>query len=347
MAALVVSACAADCAADWAVRGGWETGPVSLHTTDLGDHGSRIVFCHGLFGQGRNWTQVGKALAVDHRVTLVDMPHHGRSSWPEEFDYVDVADRVARLLSADDPVTLVGHSMGGKAAMVLALRHPSWSTGSASWTSRRWPTRRRGSSAATSTPCRGWTSTALAGRADAEAALASAVPNPTVRGFLLQNLRRDGDGWRWQANLDVLGRDLAELGGWPEDALAGSRAVRRPDAVGGGANSPYVRDEYVAAMEHWFPRVRRVTVKDAGHWVHSEQPEVFLEVLRRFAAEGPSARILGWAPSARRARRPRPRCGCRTRSSRSGVTGCATGRAPRPGSRRRRRPRAGTSRRRG
>ena len=102
----------------------WKTGPVSLHTTELGDHGSRIVFCHGLFGQGRNWTQIGKALAVDHRVTLVDMPHHGRSSWPEDFDYLDVAHQVAGLLSADDPVTLVGHSMGGKAAMVLALRHP-------------------------------------------------------------------------------------------------------------------------------------------------------------------------------------------------------------------------------
>ena len=97
---------------------------MSLHTTDLGDHGSRIVFCHGLFGQGRNWTQIGKALSADHRVTLVDMPHHGRSAWPEDFDYVDVADQVAGLLSADDPVTLVGHSMGGKAAMVLALRHP-------------------------------------------------------------------------------------------------------------------------------------------------------------------------------------------------------------------------------
>ena len=74
---------------------------MSLHTTDLGERGSRVVFCHGLFGQGRNWTQIGKQLAGEHRVTLVDMPHHGRSSWPEEFDYVDVADRVARLLDGD------------------------------------------------------------------------------------------------------------------------------------------------------------------------------------------------------------------------------------------------------
>ena len=279
-----VAACVCGCAADRSAGGGWETGPVSLHTTDLGDHGSRIVFCHGLFGQGRNWTQVGKALAADHRVTLVDMPHHGRSSWPEEFDYVDVADRVAELLSADDPVTLVGHSMGGKAAMVLALRHPELVDRLCVVDISPVEYAKAGEFRGYIDAMQGMDLSALTGRADAEAALAAAVPNPTVRGFLLQNLRRDGDGWRWQANLDVLGRDLAELGGWPEEALAGTAPYDGPTLWVAGATSPYVREEYVAAMERWFPRVRRVTVKDAGHWVHSEQPEVFLEVLRRFAA---------------------------------------------------------------
>jgi pimeloyl-ACP methyl ester carboxylesterase len=256
---------------------------VSLHTTDLGDHGSRIVFCHGLFGQGRNWTQVGKALAADHRVTLVDMPHHGRSSWPEDFDYVDVADRVADLLTADDPVTLVGHSMGGKAAMVLALRHPELVDRLCVVDISPVDYTQAGEFRGYIDAMQSLDLTALAGRADAEAALAPAVPNPTVRGFLLQNLRRDGDGWRWQANLDVLGRDLAVLGGWPEEELAGTAPYAGPTLWIAGANSPYVTEEYVAAMERWFPRVRRVTVKEAGHWVHSEQPEVFLEVLRRFA----------------------------------------------------------------
>ncbi len=257
---------------------------MSLHTTDLGDHGSRIVFCHGLFGQGRNWTQAGKALAADHRVTLVDMPHHGRSGWPEEFDYVDVADRVAELLSADDPVTLVGHSMGGKAAMVLALRHPGLVGRLCVVDISPVEYAKAGEFRGYIDAMQGMDLSALTGRADAEAALAPAVPNATVRGFLLQNLRRDGDGWRWQANLDVLGRDLVELGGWPEEALTGTAPYDGPTLWVAGATSPYVREEYVAAMERWFPRVRRVTVKDAGHWVHSEQPAVFLEVLRRFAA---------------------------------------------------------------
>ncbi|TQJ49945.1 alpha/beta fold hydrolase [Phycicoccus sp. SLBN-51] len=265
---------------------------MSLHTTDLGDRGSRVVFCHGLFGQGKNWTQVGKQLATDHRVTLVDMPHHGRSSWPEEFDYVDVADRVAQLLDADDPVTLVGHSMGGKAAMVLALRHPELVArlcvvdmspvdyGGHAGEFRRYIDAMQGMDL-----------DAITTRAEADAALVDAVPNNTVRSFLLQNLRRDGDGWRWQANLEVLGRDLAELGGWPEDDLAGTSPYEGPVLWVAGETSPYVSDEFAPAMERYFPRVRRVTVKGAGHWVHSEQPEIFLEVLRRFVAAEDRTRL--------------------------------------------------------
>ena len=71
---------------------------MTLHTTTYGEDGSPIVFCHGLFGQGRNWTAVAKALADAHRTLLVDLPHHGRSPWLESFDYLDVADEVADLL---------------------------------------------------------------------------------------------------------------------------------------------------------------------------------------------------------------------------------------------------------
>jgi pimeloyl-ACP methyl ester carboxylesterase len=123
---------------------------------------------------------------------------------------------------------------------------------------------------------------AIATRADAEEALAPAVPNRTVRSFLLQNLRRDGDGWRWQANLDVLGADLPVIGGWPDDRLAGTPAYRGPVLWIAGAGSEYVAPAYASAMDRWFPANRLTTIKGAGHWVHSEQPEVFLEVLRRF-----------------------------------------------------------------
>ena len=253
-----------------------------LHTKQIGDHGSPIVFCHGLFGQGKNWTQIAKAFVPDHRTLLVDLPHHGRSPWDEHFDFVEIADQVAGLLSADDPVTLVGHSLGGKVAMVLALRHRALVDRLCVVDVSPVGYDRVGEFAGYIEAMQRLDLDALGQRSDAEAALEDAVPNPTVRSFLLQNLRREGDSWRWQVNLEVLGQDLAEVSGWPEDQLAGEAPYPGPVLWIGGARSDYIRDEYVAAMDRWFPHNRRVTVKNAGHWVHSEQPEVFVEVLRQF-----------------------------------------------------------------
>jgi pimeloyl-ACP methyl ester carboxylesterase len=120
----------------------------------------------------------------------------------------------------------------------------------------------------------------LASRADADAALVEAVPSPTVRGFLLQSLRREGEGWRWLLNLELLGRDLDAITDWPD--LGDVTPYDGPVLWVGGADSDYATPEHAAAMDALFPRNRRVTVKGAGHWVHSEQPEVFLEVVRRF-----------------------------------------------------------------
>ena len=258
-----------------------------LHTTELGGSadsggGPRVVFCHGLFGQGRNFTGIAKALASRHRVTLVDMPDHGQSPWSDHFDYLAAADQVAELLSDDDPVALVGHSMGGKISMLVALRHPELVERLVVVDVAPVPydhaTEFEGYIAA----MRAIDLDTLGRRAEAEDALREAVPNPTVRGFLLQSLRRDGDDWRWHLNLELLGRDLDAITDWPEAALAGTAPYDGPVLWVGGADSGYVRHDYVEAMDRWFPRNRRVTVKGAGHWVHSEQPEVFVEVLRRF-----------------------------------------------------------------
>jgi pimeloyl-ACP methyl ester carboxylesterase len=255
-----------------------------LHTTSLGESGPRVVFCHGLFGQGKNWTRIGKALAAEHRVLLVDMPDHGQSAWSEEFDYVAAADQVAELLSADDPAALVGHSMGGKITMLVALRHPMLVERLCVVDVAPVAYHHASEFAGYIEAMRGLDLDALERRGEADAALQDAVPNPVVRSFLLQNLRRHDDTWAWQLNLAVLGRDLERLGSWPEDRLPDGATYDGPVLWVAGQNSDYVTDEYADAMDRWFPRNRRVTIKDAGHWVHSEQPEVFGEVLKRFLA---------------------------------------------------------------
>lgn len=255
-----------------------------LHTTEIGDSGDRVVFLHGLFGQGRNFTQVAKALVPDLRSLLVDLPNHGRSAWTERFDYAEHADLVAGHLrsgfAADGPVHVVGHSMGGKVAMLLALRHPDLVD--------------RLVVADISPVASGGTDefehlldslarldlTSLTRRADADTRLAEPIRSAQVRGFLLQNLRpADDGGWRWQANLGLLRRELPAIGGFPEHD---GPPFEGPTLWVAGQRSDYVRDEHAPVMRALFPRTRQVTIKDAGHWVHSEQPEAFTSVVRAF-----------------------------------------------------------------
>jgi pimeloyl-ACP methyl ester carboxylesterase len=261
-----------------------------LHATTLGESGSWVVFCHGLFGQGKNWTQVAKVVAERHRVLLLDMPQHGRSPWTPDFDYLDAADRVADSLP-DEPVAVVGHSMGGKIAMVLALLHPDRvarlcvvDVSPAAYSSAH-------SFDRYVEAMRGLDLSSLTSRAEADQAFTEPVPDPVVRGFLLQNLRRrhdasqDGPGWYWQPNLEVIGDRMDAITGWPGEQLAGLPPYGGPVLWVRGDRSDYVGAEHAAAMAALFPRVRKVTVKGSGHWVHSEQPEAFTSVLLAFLGD--------------------------------------------------------------
>ena len=257
------------------------TSAPALHTTEIGDAGERVVLLHGLFGQGRNFTQVAKALQPELRSTLVDLPNHGRSAWTGSVDYVDVADAVATWLRAaydGEPVHLVGHSMGGKVAMVLALRHPELIDRLVVVDISPAPSGGAGEFEHLLTSLTGLDLDGLERRSDADEQLAGAIPDERVRGFLLQNLRREEGRWRWQADLDLLLRELPTIAGFPGvDAT-----FDHPVLWMGGERSDYIRPEHEARMRELFPTTYTVTVKGAGHWVHSEQPEAFVSALRYF-----------------------------------------------------------------
>ncbi|HEY4605945.1 MAG TPA: alpha/beta fold hydrolase [Blastococcus sp.] len=270
-----------------------------LATRSLGEAGPHVVFVHGLFGQGRNWTSIAKGLAGDHRVTLIDLPNHGHSPWTDRVDYLDMAESVAAELERlGEPVVLVGHSMGGKVAMQLALRRPELLR--ALVVVDIAPTVYPLQGGRTDDPDEEASPFAdfiaamkrldladLRTRQDADEALRPSVPSRMVRSFLLQSLVRenvqdggDGGGWRWRLNLDLLERDLGELRGFPAPPPGAS--FDGPVLWMAGANSAYVLPEDRPQMDALFPATRLVRIKNAGHWVHSEQPEVFLETLRRF-----------------------------------------------------------------
>ena len=257
----------------------------SVSVTLVPGDGPTVVFLHGLFGQGKNFTTIAKALAPGHQSLLVDLPNHGASAWTASVDYADMAESVAEAIRQALPgerVAVVGHSMGGKVAMVLALRHPDLVERLAvvdiSPVSTSGMSEFEGLLDALATLDLG----ALSSRREADAALRELIPNDATRGFLLQNLQHKDGSWSWKANLELLRRDLGNIGDFPEGLDAAPYAG--PVLWVAGGESPYVRLEHAEPMRALFPRVRRVTVKDSGHWVHAEQTAIFTEILRAFLA---------------------------------------------------------------
>nr|WP_202881342.1 alpha/beta fold hydrolase [Pedococcus badiiscoriae] len=264
-----------------------------MHTISVGTAGPRVAFLHGLFGQGRNWSQIAKALAgpdgTGARSTLVDLPDHGRSPWSQEFSFERYAASVAdtlQAIDADAQWVVVGHSLGGKTAMVLALEHPELvsrlvvvdiapkSYGSLERFSGYIEEMQR-------LPL-----SELTTRADAEARFEE--PDPGVKAFLLQNLRRDGDSWRWQANVGLFAADAAtgdgsRIAAWPA-STAELKPFPGPVLWIAGSESSYITDDDLPAMRALFPKVRQLTVKGATHWVHTDAPQVVVEAIRRFVA---------------------------------------------------------------
>ncbi|MGL5860384.1 MAG: alpha/beta fold hydrolase [Phycicoccus sp.] len=259
-----------------------------LHTSSVGASGPRLAFLHGLFGQGRNWTQVAKAVAGEGgtraRCLLVDLPDHGRSPWTEEFSYEGYADAVGatlRAVSPGEPWVVVGHSLGGKVAMALALRHPDLvkSLVVVDIAPKDYGDLHRFGGYIDE--MRALPLGELAGRPDAEARFTE--PDPRVKAFLLQNLRRHGRTWSWQVNLDLVAADAAR---GADSAVAGFPALDAPPWPGPvvwlvGAESGYVGEGDVAGMRSLFPRTRLVTVNGAGHWVHTDAPAVVAETVLR------------------------------------------------------------------
>ena len=258
---------------------------MTLATKTVGEGDLRAVFLHGLFGRGRNFTTAAKAIAETHTSTLVDLPNHGDSAWTDEFSYVDMADAVADTLrqgaAADGPVDLIGHSMGGKTAMVLALRRPDLVDRLVVVDISPVASDNGGEFDHLLGSLKKLDLDALSSRTDADQQLQEPIPNAGTRGFLLQNLRSTADGYAWQPNLDLLHASLRQIGGFPD--LTGS-TFDGPTLWVGGSESGYITDEAEHTMRELFPVTRRVTVKGSGHWVHSEKPQEFASILQAFLA---------------------------------------------------------------
>lgn len=237
-----------------------------------------LLIAHGLYGSGRNWGAVARALSDQRRVVAVDMRNHGDSLWTDTHRYPDLAaDLIEVAETLGGTVDLLGHSMGGKAAMVAALLRPDLF--------RRLivvdiaPVSYDHAKMMYIDAMRSLDLTAIDRRSQAEAALRSVIDDPVLPAFFVQSL--DVAARAWKLNLATLAHEMPALVGFPD--VAG--AFDGPALFLTGALSSYVRPEHRDRIKELFPRAVTTKILDAGHWLHAEKPAAFIAAVRHFLAD--------------------------------------------------------------
>ncbi len=243
-----------------------------LNTTIYGSgDGVPLLIVHGLFGSGRNWRALAKQFARERTVVTVDMRNHGASFWHDGNTYDDLAGDLAAVVAEHGGVAdVLGHSMGGKAAMVLALSHPELVNRLV--VADIAPVAYEHSQISNIDVMRRVPLDRISRRSEAELIMAELLPEPTVRAFLLQSLILAGDGNRWQLNLDALADNMEAIIGFPH---LDARFERPTYFVFGGA-SDYVAPEHSDEIKRLFADTYFFEIEGAGHWLHAEKPREFI-----------------------------------------------------------------------
>ncbi len=252
---------------------------VALHYESLGE-GRPVMILHGLFGSARNWQGIARQLCTDYRLLMVDLRNHGNSPHHNETGYMAMAADIRALTKTLDieRLALLGHSMGGKVAMLVALNYP------------RLIDRLIVMDIAPVNYVRGFASLIdamlavplanIENRSQAAQILAQDIKEPGLRAFLLQNLIRKGDGYVWRLNLPALKKGLREIADFPrQDGQYPGQALFL-----GGGDSDYLLPEHHDAIHARFPSARIETIAHAGHWLHADQPQLLIKHIRQFIA---------------------------------------------------------------
>jgi pimeloyl-ACP methyl ester carboxylesterase len=249
-----------------------------------------LVILHGLFGSAVNWNSIARKFSRDRPVYTVDLRNHGQSPHTDSMDYPEMARDVLALLDGLGiaSAVLVGHSMGGKVAMVTALENPrrvnrlvvvdiapvayehEFDTILDAMQRVQLPT--------------------LQSREQADAVLAQSVPEAPMRSFILQNLRRENGGWCWRINIEAIRRSIPALVGFPEEHLAG-RHYDGDTLFLGGSHSTYIRRAYRPLIHQYFPRAQLQKLEGVGHWLHAEQPGEFVIRVQSFLGPGGTSAV--------------------------------------------------------
>ncbi len=248
-------------------------------SAQVSGNGPPLIILHGLFGSARNWSAVARQLQETRRVHLLDARNHGASPRHRSMTYDQMAGDLHEYIAANglQGAVVLGHSMGGKTAMTLALQQPDMI--GALIVADIAPVAYTPHHAALIKALRGTDLSGLTRRAEAEQRLAEKVDDAPTRAFLTSDLTTVESGLAWPFNLDAIDAGLTGLSDFP-----GAHRGHYPSPVLFlvGGKSQYVRPDHHETIERMFPASRIITIDGAGHWLHAEKRDVFVDNVRIF-----------------------------------------------------------------
>lgn len=255
--------------------------------------GEPIIILHGLYGSGDNWYSIGRKLAESHRVYLVDQRNHGNSPHNPVHNYESLGNDLFDFMQQQklNKAIIIGHSMGGKAALAFGLKHPesvkkmiivdisplAYPENGESIESR---THRMIITALMSLDTENITL-----RKEADRQLSTSISSPVIRQFLLKNLKHKRNGrFEWSLNLNALAENMGAIfdGVIHEDKTDPRATPEFPLLFIKGERSDYIGPHDLEAIKHYFPKAEFIEIPNSGHWLHSEQPKAFLTAVRNF-----------------------------------------------------------------
>ena len=244
--------------------------------------GAPVCLLHGLFGRRQNFGMLARHLAATHRVISLDLRNHGASPHVSGMAYADMAADVLETLTkcAALPCAMLGHSMGGKVAMAIALSAPH--AVQRLIVADIAPVHYQHGNARIAAALQALALTQGLDRRQAENTLQAEIPDSTVRSFLLQNLAF-GAAPAWKIGLRQIADGIHEIEGWPDDLP--NRHYLGPALFITGGSSDYVAEPGLAAIRRMFPNARVERLAGAGHWLHADAPAAFASLVEGFLGE--------------------------------------------------------------
>jgi len=232
-----------------------------------------LLIAHGLYGSARNWGVISKRLSDRRQVVAADMRNHGSSPWFETHSYPDMAEDLAALLEElEGPFDVLGHSMGGKAAMVLALTRPDLVNRLI--VADIAPVTYSHSQIQYIEAMKSVDLSRIESRSDVNAQLEGKVDNPALISFFTQSI--DIKEKQWRLNLETLGAEMPKIMSFPD--ISGHYDGKVMFLT--GADSDYVTREHRPKIKALFPKAQFVKIPEAGHWLHADRPRAFEAAIR-------------------------------------------------------------------